>query len=513
MNIDNFQSRGTDWRNIKQMYENSVMQIHVIAQMYHPLQPYAGGSEKMTSGSSFLIDKKRAIFATSAHGVVDASSLTGSLPKYGKLKIPLELVSIIKDKDLALVRIEPKFAKEFMKDPEIREMKIGDNFMVENTQDVLAIGYPHGERTIKYSSGIISGLHNDETGFFSYKGEDSYNRESSYITITAPLNPGVSGGPLVDSSGRVIGINSAGRMDSQNIGFSIGIRTFLANYNSMLEETFPKIPTFNMRWANLDQDTCNYLSKRKLKRSDGVLLRKVLPDSVFTELHDKDILYKISFNIVKPQEEINLKSFEEGKIQKVSVNAYINNIADITLRYDDGTPVFNRQITFAEVADMIETGEEVNAEFIRDGKFYNLTTPYKHIDSARIHGIFPHFQKFDYVIAGGMCFTPLLLNQMGYLRKFHFIGESGLADEFMFKPKIVLTQVFDNTKAHESEVFQAGDILEEVNGHKIKTLEDIEKAVKNTKNEYVTFKMDNGSFLAVNIKRLKHDDKIVKEYI
>lgn len=520
-----YQNQGnfSAWKKIQQLYQNSVMQIITVHQIYSPLHPYSGGSDKYSSGSSFLIDKSNAIFATNAHVVYNASSLVGAIPKFGKMRIPLEVVSIIRDKDIALVRIEPKFAKEIMKHEDIREFSIGDDLMIEDTQDVLAIGYPHGERNIKYTSGIISGYHSDETGFLDHTSEDTYHREPTFITITAPLNPGMSGGPLVDSHGRVVAINSAGRIDSQNIGYSIGIRTLLSNYKNMLENQIPKLPTLNVRWNYLTEDTIDYLCKgKKVNLGDnGVLIRKVLPDSIFQGMQSKDILTHMVFSMISNFDRMDLDKMCKGKVNKMKVTAVVNNLGEINLFKGDlnnhkkkSAPekVIDKPVVISRIIDMIEVDEPMEVYFLRDGQMMKLNTSFSHISSERVHGVYEHFEKLDWSIVAGMCFTPLLLNQMGALRKFNFLGENNMVDELFYTKSLVLTQVFPGTKASRVG-FNVGDVLKKVNDIEVKTLEDLEKALKKKGTKYLTFEMDTGAFTAYSAKELKKDDELVAEYI
>src|SRR5205807_3208889 len=73
---------------------------------------------------------------------------------------------------------------------------------------VLALGYPLGQQSLKSTNGIVSG------------------REYNMIQISNAINPGSSGGPLLNTRGEVIGINTAGIVDAQNIGYAIAVNDF-----------------------------------------------------------------------------------------------------------------------------------------------------------------------------------------------------------------------------------------------------------------------------------------------
>jgi len=94
---------------------------------------------------------------------------------------------------------------------------LGDSSLLRVGQLVIAMGNPFGFQST-VSTGVVSAL-----------GRALRSREGrlieSIIQHTAPLNPGNSGGPLLDSRGRIMGINTAIIMMAQGIGFSIPSNT------------------------------------------------------------------------------------------------------------------------------------------------------------------------------------------------------------------------------------------------------------------------------------------------
>src|SRR5581483_9681640 len=114
--------------------------------------------------------------------------------------------------DLAVVRIQGPYAGSF------RAVELGDSDRLRVGQLAIAIGNPYGlQATV--TTGVISALG---------RTLPSPNRRrliENVIQTDAPLNPGNSGGPLVDSRGRVIGVNTALFLPAQGIGLAIPAST------------------------------------------------------------------------------------------------------------------------------------------------------------------------------------------------------------------------------------------------------------------------------------------------
>ena len=117
------------------------------------------------------------------------------------------------DKDIAVVKIDAPPSK-------LQKIPIGDSSELRVGQSVLAIGNPFGlDQTL--TTGVISGLGREIK---------SVTQKTIYdvIQTDAPINPGNSGGPLLDSHGRLIGVNTAiysPNGASAGIGFAVPVST------------------------------------------------------------------------------------------------------------------------------------------------------------------------------------------------------------------------------------------------------------------------------------------------
>jgi putative serine protease PepD len=167
------------------------------------------------SGTGFVIDRG-GVIVTNAHVVKDAQQVQVRLNDTASY-VDAQVVGTDVSSDLAVLHVDSSDAGR------MRPLPLADSDKVQVGDDTLAIGYPLGlNRSASASAGIVSGLG---------RSIDAANNFSidKVIQTDAAINPGNSGGPLLDSAGRVIGVNAAilttGSGGSVGIGFAIPSNT------------------------------------------------------------------------------------------------------------------------------------------------------------------------------------------------------------------------------------------------------------------------------------------------
>lgn len=280
-------------------------------------------SEREGTGSGSIIDKQGHIL-TNHHVIDGAREITVSLSD--GLSYPAALMGQDPDTDIAVLKIEAPA-------DELAPIRWGDSQNLKVGQRIYAIGNPFGlERTM--STGIISSLNRQIPS-----GQRRTMR--SLIQIDAALNQGNSGGPLINTQSRLIGMNAAivsSSGDSAGVGFAIPVSTLRRIVPQLIRDGRVVRPTIGI--------TRVYESER------GLLVVSVAPGGPAAQAGLQ------GFSISK-------KTFRQGPY-RYEQNSVDPKTADL-IKAIDGRPIKNAD----DLLDSIENkspGDTAVLEIVRGGQ-------------------------------------------------------------------------------------------------------------------------------------------------
>ncbi len=271
----------------------SVVSVNVISTATR--QGYFGTSQAQEeSAGTGVIISRDGVIITNRHVVpAGTDSVSVTLSDGTKLS-DVEVIGRTSDSDsLDVAFLKVKDLKGNTLTPAI----IADSSKVQVGDKVVAIGNALGQFQNTVTSGIISGFGRSiEAG--NEGGTSSETLQNLFQTDTA-INRGNSGGPLVNTSGEVIGINTAVAGDAENIGFAIPINDIQGLITSVLKEGKLLRPYLGVRYVSLTDD---YAYQYNLSVKRGAYLAPAQGQTVILEnspaskagLKEKDIITKIN---------------------------------------------------------------------------------------------------------------------------------------------------------------------------------------------------------------------------
>jgi S1-C subfamily serine protease len=424
------------WQDIQCITRDAVVQIFATSRETNWLNPYVVCGTKMPSGTGFFINDQGYI-ATCAHLVHQAIAVHIALPALGKQRFKATVIGLCPQHDIALLQLDEK-AFHVIRNAmgEIPYLKMGDSDIIQRGETILSLGYPGTTIEVdqlKGNIGVISA------------------RLNRLFQFDVPVNPGNSGGPLLNKHGEVIAITVAQMQTAQNSNFGTPINIFKALMPALHNHRLLRIDDHGIVWIYTNEETRKYFNCPK----NGCLVVDILESSpaALAGLKINDIIYQIDHYLVDNYGEIEALCDDE----RMRFDSYINQLP-------------------------VETN--VSLGIYREGKPLDLiiTTTCKNKDGIIFK--YPAYEKIDYEIFAGMIIMPLTLNYIYACVKERPSLQRYASFLYSNEPRLVIANIFSDSKLFHMQTIKWGDTINEINGETVRTLDDFRNAL--------TKSLDNG---------------------
>lgn len=446
----------------------SLVRIEATSQEPNYKAPWSSGEVIAAVGAGFIVKGNRIM--TNAHVVSNARFLTVS--KEGDPKpYTAHVLHVAHDCDLALLGVDDA---AFFKGT--GALELGGIPAMESTVSVY--GYPIGGDRLSVTRGIVSRI---DFQTYSHSGSDSHLT----IQIDAAINPGNSGGPVMQN-GKVVGVAFQGYSGdvAQNVGYMIATPVVRRFMKDVEDGNYDHYVDLALTYHNL----FNPSARRALGvpgDDTGVVVGSVYGHGP-------------SENIIFP--------------------------GDVLMRIDglpiasDGTiPMDSEFVPLAEVIERKFKGDKATLDIIRGGKPIQVVVPLNETWPFNLQSS-AYDEKPRFVVFGGLVFQPVDRNFMDAHQpenlKLNYLFDNFVGDAiYKEHPElVVLSNILpDPVNSYASEFRYS--VVDEINGKKILSIEDVAKALSEPEDYYVIKMTGGGRPLVLERKAVEESRRrILKRY-
>jgi S1-C subfamily serine protease len=427
--------------------------------------PWNAGALQRGVGAGFVISGNRIM--TNAHVVANSRYVTvereGDPNKY-----PAQVQFIANDCDLALITVAaPDFFKNML------PLKFGGIPALEST--VSAYGYPLGGERMSVTTGIVSRV---DFQLYTHSSVDQHLA----IQISAQINPGNSGGPVMQDT-KVVGVAFQGYSGDVAQGVAYMIPTPVINrfLKDISNGHYDEYPDMAITYAKLQ----NPAQRRFLGLKDddrGVLVSSVIAagpsDGV---LYPGDVLLAIDGHPIASDANVEL----EGE-----------------------------RAQFEEVVERKFKGDSVKFDILRNKEpmtaTISLYKPWPYSIQGHSYDVRPR-----YVLYGGLLFQPLSLDMLeayrtSDLRLRHFFEYFILEQIYLQHPDVIVLSNILPDPINTYLTPYRGAIVDEVNGKKIRTLDELAKAFAEAPERLVIRMIGDGPPLVLDRNKVESARERIK---
>lgn len=467
----------------KKINNDFVCRLEVNKQIFDWLQPYNNSeTQSGITGTGFLLD----IFNSHNHPYITLVTAYHVVEMGISIRVHVEsldeprianMICCNPDLDIALIRMD-------MSDVEKKELfhtsnglEIGDSDKLRPLDNVQAIGFALAE-PLQSTAGVISG------------------RTNTAIQLDAAVNPGNSGGPVIDDEGKVVGIVVSGIDKAQNVNYAAPIIETLQSFQRSITRSTngEKEPIFET-CSSINAELCK--SSTSLLRScsnlcDGCYISYIHPNSCLGDagICEGDFISHIS-----------TEKFESSvdRMGRIKLDIWPTPLSIDTL--------FSR---FTAHSANHEQSIKLHVHK-GDGSISEDKVIYLQTNLNKFRDIHPSFENVDFLLFAGIVFINLTYGQ---LRKNSRIRELTLSlmksPENRSKSFVIVSHVHPESPLIQMSKIQVGSIITHINNTEIHSLNDMKSEIE-TKKSHTRLRLIDSSVCSCSLEDAIDSDKQVKK--
>jgi serine protease Do len=423
---------GVIWSTIQASCANTIVQIFAHIGQFDWCQPYRIESQYENFGSGFLIDEEGHII-TNAHVIENAKYVWIQIPVLGRQKLEVTVVGICPDRDIALLKISDEGVLNLREAlGQIPYVQLGDSDAVQNAESVLVLGYPLGQYHVKSTTGVVSGK--------------EFVLNGMLLQITAPVNPGNSGGPVFNAQGQVIGIAVAVAVEAQNVGYATPVNELKIILDELHVKKIVRKLHLGIRFVDAGDEKARFFGN---PLPAGLYIAQVFPGFMCARagVQSGDMLY--------------------------GFNGYVLDAYGET-----DVPWSPEKVSLYDLISRVVIGDTVTMVIYRAGQKKDINFTVEDNIFFAVRRKFPEYENVAYDTIAGLVVMELsenhiveLLPDCPELIRFR-------QPENRINPVLIITHIVPGSYAYQMQSLEVGNIVVAVNGMLVSTLDEWKKALE-----------------------------------
>ncbi|QQR49789.1 hypothetical protein IPF37_03030 [bacterium] len=267
----------------------------------------------------------------------------------------------------------------------------------------------------------------------------------------------------------MIGINTSIVPEAQNVGYIIPISDIKGVIEDLHKVMLLRTPRLGCELNYGSLEMLEYLNN---PQPGGLYVSRVYKNTLLDKagIQEGDMLYHIGGHELDLYGEAH-EPWSEGK---VSLTALLNRF---------------------------RVGQKIPLEIYRSGKKIKTSVSFDIQEPLPIRMMFPELEKIEIEMLGGIIVMPLAMNHLAFFAELNPFLLDFNRRELQEEPRLLVTSVLPNTQAYNCRTIFPGDILEEINGKKVRTLDDFRAHIQ-LDSKFLRIKTQNSKFVVFSASKI-----------